>query len=245
MMTRAIHSFLDQDYPGRIELMIDDDSEAGPWSPCMCLDARQRAFDPHLSQLAWARGREDRWIRYGWRSDFRTCAQKRNTMMRSALNQNVAGTVFALWDDDDLHGPQRLRHQVAALREHPEAEVCLLSGWILYEERRHLAVRASGAVADGTAVFTVAHWDRAPWNEEVGGWDGPARLTYQMTRAPESIVRVDAPLDYVVVRHETNNTSAPGASYRGGVWKLPCPLSADEVASMLRTELECRSPRSG
>lgn len=224
MVPVAVHTFLDQDYPGPATLYILDDSPV-PWVPCCS-------------------SREGRDVIYLWDNlGKRNCAAKRNHIMRIAIRDHGDAQMFALWDDDDLYGPARLRHQVQALQGDPKAEVCILSRWILYDQERDLVVCATDIGADGTSVFRLAHWERSPWDESLDAYTGPAKLTEQMTVAPERIVRVAEPEDYVVVRHGTNATAAPSASYRGGAWKYPCPLSAAEVASRLRTAAACRAPR--
>jgi hypothetical protein len=228
MLRVALHAFLAQDYAGPATMYILDDGPE-PWRPCCGqLGSRRRVV-------------------YRWEpaTPHRNCATKRNLIMAEALRDEPAsggGPLFALWDDDDLHGPARLRHQVEALVANPDAELCILDGWLLYDVRRHVAAYAKGLPTDGTSAFTLAHWERAGWDETTPTC-GPARLTYQMARAPETIVRVTAPDDYVVVRHGANHTGEPGWAYRGGPWR-PCPVSADELASRLRTGAACRSPRS-
>lgn len=230
MLPAALHGFLDQDYAGPATLYILDDSPE-PWTPC-------------------CPSRPGREVVYAWDNAEapQNCGAKRNRMMRTVLAAAALAPdeslVFALWDDDDLHGPARLRHQVTALLEATSAELCVLTGWILYDRRLHIAVRGTQMGADGTSVFTRAYWERAPWHERPEGYAGTERLTLQWHLAPERVVQLDDhPEDYAIIRHGANSTGEPSSCYLGCLWDAPCPVSANEIAARIRTAAACRSAR--
>lgn len=90
---QAIDDFLQQDYPER-ELIILDDGEPPITIPN---DPRIQLVRQHERKIL------------GWK--------------REALVQLARGDVLVAWDDDDWHGPRRISVQVAAIRDGKEASV--------------------------------------------------------------------------------------------------------------------------
>lgn len=229
LLPTALHTFLEQDYEGDATLFVLDDSPA-PWLPC-------------------CGQRPSREVVYLWedpRGAPSNLATKRNRLARLALDlgdELLDELMFALWDDDDLHGPSRLTRQVGALLSHRDAELCLLLPWTLYDVGRHLVAVNDRVDVDAPSVFTRAYLNRGGWDERITVGAGVTRLVQQLAQAPASIVRVDGRHDYVVVRHSANLTPAPGASYQSGPWKQRPPCSPDELATRLRTAAVCRALR--
>ena len=100
----ALHYFLQQDYPNRELLVLDDGTD--PVADLMPEDPRIRYF------------RLDR---------RRSIGAKRNLACRHAH-----GALVAHWDDDDWHAPHRLSHQVQALLE-AGVDVCGLQTLLFFE----------------------------------------------------------------------------------------------------------------
>jgi glycosyltransferase involved in cell wall biosynthesis len=90
---QAIQDFLNQDYPER-ELIILDDGEPAITAP---RDPRVRLVRHTKRQIL------------GWK--------------REALVGLAQGDVLVTWDDDDWHGPQRISVQLGPIREGKEGSV--------------------------------------------------------------------------------------------------------------------------
>lgn len=239
MLPAAIHSFLDQEYNGPLSLCIDDDSDE-PWLPCDCVSHAMIG-----SSIAnWsAEPLPNRWIGYEWQRFVRNCAIKRNAIVESMLGAIDDEAMFAQWDDDDLHGPARIRRQVEALLAAPAAELCVLDECVVYDPRRPIVAMASGLDFDGTSMFRAAYWKRERWDEQISVGSGSTRFVSQLTAAPATIVRIRAETDYVVIRHGANHCGEPSASYRGGPWKKPPLCSVADLDARIRSSGACRAPR--
>ncbi len=239
MLPAAIHSFIEQEYDGQLSLCIDDDSDE-PWTPCECMDRAMSG--PSLANWS-AEPHPRRWIGYEWQQFVRNCATKRNAIVESMLGAIDDEAMFAQWDDDDLHGPHRVRRQVEALLAAPTAELCVFDECIVYDPRRPLVAMASGLDFDGTSLFRSAYWLRKPWDDRISVGSGSTRFVSQLAAAADTVVRIPAETDYVVMRHGANHCGEPSASYRGGPWKKPPLCSASDLDVRIRTAAACRSPR--
>lgn len=216
MARRAFHAFLAQRYAGPATLFVYDDGD-DRFERCSCTAPDRDVVlvrHPRLSLPA-----------------------KRNAMMGVALALDE-DAMFAVWDDDDWHGPDRLQLQLDALLAHPDADACLLRPFTLYRQGSRATHLALASDADATLAFWARMWRRTPWDERVDPGSGPAMIRAQRR---ERLVRVDASETYVVVRHDAHRTSAPSTS--GRCW-VASPLGADDVEARLRTSSACRPPRS-
>jgi len=189
MAHRAVHLFLAQDYPGPKQLLIVDDGDR-PVSLC---DACRV---PEVELLEWPRT---------------NLPTKRNRMIRH-LNDREA--IYFLWDDDDYHGPARVRRQVQAL----DHGACILRP-TLYYNKISGEIATSSWISDGTVAFTWDFWHRRGlFDERVDPGSGFRFL--QGTRA----VELPGELDYMVVVH-AGQRHTPPAFGAPDFWDAPVPAS--------------------
>lgn len=59
--------------------------------------------------------------------------------MRNIALAVAKGDVVCLWDDDDVHHPDRIKRQVAVLESAPQADACVLERVLLHSPTRGLA----------------------------------------------------------------------------------------------------------
>lgn len=134
-VTRAIRYFLDQDYPNK-ELIVVDDG-VGAVGDLLTADPRLRYFRlPHRA----------------------TVGAKRNLACEQA-----AGSLIAHWDDDDWHAPRRLRKQVEAMQR-AGADLCGLRTLLFYDTRTGGGWRYTHPeshrpwLAGSSLLYTRAFW---------------------------------------------------------------------------------------
>jgi hypothetical protein len=173
MAHRATHYFLEQDYAGPAELHVWDDGEATRQTCDRCAD------DPRVVYRRIART---------------SLPAKRNGMMREIGDRDA---VYVLWDDDDYHGPTRIRRQVAALLT-SDRGACLMHPTLYYVRAQREVALSVGLVADAACAYRWSFWETRNWYESID----PGSGAHWIMERGHQIVRVAAGLDYIVVRHE-------------------------------------------
>jgi glycosyltransferase involved in cell wall biosynthesis len=185
-VSQAIQYFLQQDYPNRELIIVDDGADA------------VADMIPPTSQI--------RYIRLPNRY---TIGAKRNLAC-----QEAAGTIIVHWDDDDWMAPWRLRYQVNNLCS-VQADICGLAKILYYDPRAERAwqyVYPPGGrpwVAGNTLCYTKALWQRNPFSNINVGEDTRFIWSNQSKR----IVTLEDSTFYIAVIH-TGNVSPKRTSDR-------------------------------
>jgi len=189
LVAQAVEYFRRQDYPHR-ELVIVDDGD----------------------QPADEVVRRDPRIRYLRLDRKATIGAKRNLACRQAR-----GEIVVHWDDDDWHGPSRLRHQVEALlRGH--ADVCGLDRLFFYEP---LTLRSweyqrpeseREWVAGGTMCYRKSFWKEHPFSDVSLEED----TRFQWSDPKNRVLALPQNDFYVALVHPSNARPRPVADPR---WK--------------------------
>jgi glycosyltransferase involved in cell wall biosynthesis len=110
LLTRAVRSVLEQDYPGRIECVV--------------------VFDQCRPQAPALRSTTGRTLR--------VISNRRTAGLAGARNEGAfaaTGELLAFCDDDDEWLPTKLRRQVEALRTRPEAVAASCANFVCYANR--------------------------------------------------------------------------------------------------------------
>lgn len=173
MAHRAAHLWLEQDYEGPKTLLVFDDGEL---EATFCPSCSRSIEIVHHTRL--------------------TLPRKRNAMMELVGDEQA---VYFLWDDDDYHGPGRVRRQVQALASAP---ACILRPTLYYNEISG-ELATSSWVSDGTVAFTWDFWASRRFNNNVDPGSG-----LQFVRHP-SVVEIPGELDYMVVVHAGQRHTPP------------------------------------
>jgi len=174
MAHRAAHLWLEQDYAGPKTLVVFDDGEQ---SATFCASCASQISIVHHARMNLPR--------------------KRNSMIDYVGDEDA---VYLLWDDDDYHGPARVRRQVQALADHG---ACILRPTLYYNEISG-EIATSSWLSDGTAAFTWDFWRRrGQFDVRVDPGSGFRFL--QGTRA----VELPGELDYMVVVHAGQRHTPP------------------------------------
>jgi glycosyltransferase involved in cell wall biosynthesis len=176
-IAQAITYFLQQDYPNRELIIVDDGANA------------VADLIPPTSQ-----------IRYLRLKNKRTIGAKRNLAC-----QEATGTIIVHWDDDDWMAPWRLSYQVAGLcRE--QADICGLDK-ILYcdprvEQAWQYIYRSGGRpwVAGNTLCYTKAFWQRNPFPDVNVGED----TRFVWSNQAKRIVSLEDGTFYIAIIHAGN-----------------------------------------
>lgn len=148
MAHRAVHMFLEQDYPGEKHLLVFDDG-AVPMQKCgECHDRFEYV-----------------------RCDLMNLPKKRNAMM---AHVNDPQAVYFLWDDDDYHGPYRMVTQVPAVEWHG----AVLLRPTLYFNSITDDLRMSRWISDGTVAYAWEFWSRRRFNEKTDPGSGHLFVTH-------------------------------------------------------------------
>ena len=155
---RAIRYFLEQDYPNRELVVVDDGADS-------------------VADLIPADAR----IRYVRLSERRTIGAKRNLGCEQAR-----GELIVHWDDDDWSAPRRLRYQVDMFRRQ-DVDVSGLSALFFCDPTTGRAWRyeyPAGRrpwVTDATFCYRRRFWEEAPFPDSSFGidtsylWQGPPK----------------------------------------------------------------------
>jgi glycosyltransferase involved in cell wall biosynthesis len=160
----AIRHFLEQDYPHRELIVLDDGDD--PVADLMPADSR---------------------VRYVRLDGRRTLGAKRNACVEASR-----GDLILHWDDDDWSAPHRIRYQVDSLLRQ-RVDLCGLSRMLFYElaSGRVWLYSYPGQqrpwLAGGSLLYTRDYWRRAPFPAISSGedtrfvWSQPAARAAALT----------------------------------------------------------------
>lgn len=212
LLPDAIRSFLEQDYPNRELLILDDGRE--PVDHLVPADPRirYRRIEPALS-----------------------IGEKRNLLCQCAN-----GALIAHWDDDDWYPPWRLSAQVRALRE-ASGDICG-SGVLLYrdlESGRAYRYRYTGPepwVGGNTMLYRREFWARQRFQPVTSGED----TLFLWSPLPKKIVDMQLP-DLCIGSIHRGNTSPKmtGSAYWE---EVPAALVKDAMELAAGPLVSCIMP---
>jgi hypothetical protein len=201
---RAAHLFFEQDYRGPKTLLIFDDGDVGSrFVPCPDLIEADIVYHAHAELPA-----------------------KRNQMVEYVDDPDA---IYVVWDDDDYHGPGRLRRQVQALLQVPQAGACLIRPVLYYDAEMRSLWRCAHAF-DATIAFRHAFWLLRPWEEDQGMASGHR---FVINRGDAAYVNVDGQLDYVVVWRRQHALDQPDLNDASNY--APAPVHASTIERLLRS----------
>jgi len=204
-LPQALQSFLQQDYPNRELIIVDDGKDAiGDLVEQM----------PNVRYFHVART---------------TIGAKRNLACKHA-----AGEIIAHWDDDDWYSPDRLRYQVMPILAGKADVTGLENAFVLElphgefwttgpDLHQRLFV---GNVHGGTLVYRKNLWTEGLRYPEVNLAED-AGLLVRATRKGKRLVRLSNPGVFVYVRHGSNawRQFAPGTFIDPKGWqRISAPL---------------------
>lgn len=178
MAHRAVHLFLEQDYAGPRHLVAFDDGEQQLVTCATC--------EGHVEVV---------------RHERVNLPTKRNRMMAHVRDLDA---IYFMWDDDDYHGPGRVRRQVEALRD---SEACILRPTLYYNQIAG-DVRVCSWVSDATVAYRWSFWERRPFDEHTDPGSGYRFVCMSMDNPPK-LVELHGELDYVTVVHAGQRHSPP------------------------------------
>lgn len=189
----AIKCFLNQSYEGLSELVILGDGEyVGDLVPDLAS------------------------VRYEWSHERSSLGAKRNRLVEMAR-----GEIFLMWDDDDYHGPDRVRRQVEFMIGNPLLGACFLKNTLAVDLENDIAAVCS-ARFDATIAFRRNYFDLGSFCEE--DKIGSGSRFYQ-SKPKHLVGEIEAERDYICVRHGDHKTTC---SMRGPYWS-PAPGDQDWV----------------
>jgi glycosyltransferase involved in cell wall biosynthesis len=82
--------------------------------------------------------------------------------MRNIAVEVAKGDLVCLWDDDDIHHPNRLTRQIAVLESVPQANACVLERVLLHWPSRGLAVVSESRLWESTLLAKKKKLKRFP-----------------------------------------------------------------------------------
>ena len=177
---RAAHLFIEQGYGGRLHLLVFDDGELPVPRPCSTCDFEL--------------------VRHA-RVNLPT---KRNRMMAHVSDPDA---IYVMWDDDDYHGPARVRRQVEALAE-AEADACVLRPTLYYNQATR-ELRRSAWLSDATVAFRWNFWLAMAFDESRDPGSGRSFIRRSHLVNQPTIVEIDGELDYITVVHPGQRHTPP------------------------------------
>ncbi len=204
---QALQSFIQQDYPNRELIIIDDGNDA---------------IGDLIPQAA-----NVRYVRISKRTSI---GAKRNLACQHAL-----GEIIAHWDDDDWYSPDRLRYQVAPLLSGAADLTGLENAFVLQlpagefwttDAQLHQRMFVEN-VHGGTLVYRKEIWAQGLRYPEINLAED-ASLLYRATRQGKRLVRLSNPGVFIYVRHGRNawREFAPGRFIDPNGWRrVTQPLS--------------------
>jgi len=204
-VSQALQSFLQQDYPNRELIVIDDGT------------------DPIEDLIPTETN-----IRYVRLPRRLTIGAKRNLAC-----QHARGEIIAHWDDDDWYSPDRLRYQVAPIVAGAADVTGLENKFVLAlpagefwttDARLHERMFVEN-VHGGTLVYRKDVWAQGSGYPEVNLAED-AWLVYRATRNGKRLQRLSNPGVFVYVRHDRNawREFRPGSFIDPNGWqRLPRP----------------------
>ena len=209
---QALHSFLQQDYPNRELIVIDDGT------------------DPIEDLIPAATN-----IQYLRRPYRQSIGAKRNLAC-----EHARGVIIAHWDDDDWYSPDRLRYQVAPIVAGAADLTGLENKFVLelatgefWTTDRQLHERMFvNNVHGGTLVYRKDVWTQGSRYPEVNLAED-AWLLFRATRSGKRLQRLSNPGVFVYVRHDRNawREFAPGRFIDPNGWqRLPRPAHFPDQA---------------
>jgi glycosyltransferase involved in cell wall biosynthesis len=214
-LSLALRHFLDQDYPNKELLIIDDGTDS------------VRDLTAGLPGV--------RYIRLSARTSI---GSKRNLACRESR-----GEIIAHWDDDDWYAPDRLRYQIAPivaceadLTGLENAFVLELPGGAFWTTRRQLHRRMFvGDIHGGTLVYRKALLDQGLRYPEINLAEDAMFIRQALGRG-KRLVRLTNPGVFVYVRHGRNawRECAPGRFLDPAGWQRiehPRMVPAEAIAS--------------
>jgi len=202
---QALQSFLQQDYPNRELIVIDDGT------------------DPIEDLISTTTN-----IQYLRMPNRLSIGAKRNLAC-----QHARGEIIAHWDDDDWYSPDRLRYQVAPIVAGVADLTGLENKFVLelpagdfWTTNRQLHERMFVEnVHGGTLVYQKNVWTEGKGYPEVNLAED-AWLLYRATHSGKRLQRLSNPGVFVYVRHDKNawRQFAPGSFIDPNGWqRLPRP----------------------
>jgi len=202
---QALQSFLQQDYPNRELIIVDDGKDA-------IGDLVERV--PNVRYFHVART---------------SIGAKRNLACKHA-----AGEIIAHWDDDDWYSPDRLRYQVMPILAGKADLTGLENAFVLALPRGEFWTTAPalhqrlfvGNVHGGTLVYRKDLWTQGLRYPEINLAEDAALLV-RATRKGKRLVRLSNPGVFVYVRHGRNawQQFAPGTFIDPKGWqRITAPL---------------------
>lgn len=208
---QALQSFLQQDYPNRELIIIDDGKDA-------IGDLVERL--PNVRYFHVART---------------SIGAKRNLACKHA-----AGEIIAHWDDDDWYSPDRLRYQVMPILAGKADLTGLENAFVLALPRGEFWTTAPalhqrlfvGNVHGGTLVYRKDLWTQGMQYPEINLAEDAA-LLIRATRKGKRLVRLSNPGVFVYVRHGRNawQQFAPGTFIDPKGWqRITAPLDFPAAA---------------
>ncbi|HEU5132195.1 MAG TPA: glycosyltransferase family A protein, partial [Pyrinomonadaceae bacterium] len=208
---QALQSFLQQDYPNRELIIVDDGKDA-------IGDLVERL--PNVRYFHVART---------------SIGAKRNLACKHA-----AGEIIAHWDDDDWYSPDRLRYQVMPILAGKADLTGLENAFVLALPRGEFWTTAPalhqrlfvGNVHGGTLVFRKELWMQGMRYPEINLAEDAALLV-RATRQGKRLVRLSNPGVFVYVRHGRNawKQFAPGTFIDPKGWqRITAPLDFPPAA---------------
>ena len=200
-VAHAIRYFLRQDYPHKELVILDDGTDA------------VADLVPHVPTIRYIR--LDQRIALGAKLNL-ACSQ-------------AAGSIMALWDDDDWYASRRLSYQVAALRT-DQTDVCGINKLLYYDLVNHHAYQyqypANQRVWISSLCFTKDLWKQHSFAEINVGMDG----AFIWATAPDRITVLADPTISVHMIHDRNvspkQTSGPW-------WQ---PYDVENIRAILQTD---------
>lgn len=204
MAHRAAHLFFEQDYPGEKRLLVFDDGD--------------RKFDLCDATLETE-------LLYHARTSL---PAKRNAMVKRVTDPRA---IFIVWDDDDYHGPARIRRQVQALQACPQALACTMEPVLYYDATLRQVWRCTRRF-DATVAFRRAFWEACPWDETLDPGSG---YRFLHGRAPAALTWIDGGLDYAAVWHGNHRLAQPNLN---DAYFTTSPINSFSVEKLLA--LRCR-----
>ena len=209
---QALQSFLQQDYPNRELIVIDDGTD--PIEDLIPTEAN---------------------IQYVRTPRRLTIGAKRNLAC-----QHARGEIIAHWDDDDWYSPDRLRYQVAPIVAGVADVTGLENKFVLQlpagefwttDPQLHQRMFVEN-VHGGTLVYRKDVWSQGSGYPEVNLAED-AWLIYRATRTGKRLQRLSNPGVFVYVRHDRNawREFRPGTFIDPNGWqRLPRPAHFPEGA---------------
>jgi glycosyltransferase involved in cell wall biosynthesis len=179
MAHRAVHLFLEQDYEGDGLLLVYDDGER-KFEPCSTCRSKIDLVQHDKLELP----------------------VKRNRMIERDSDPHA---IYVNWDDDDYHGPGRVRRQVEAITSAPPwMQACILRPTLYYNSLSG-ELATSNWLSDGTIAHTFDFWRLGAYTP---GIDPGCGRRFVQPRMKE-IVTIDGDLDYCVVVHADQRHTPP------------------------------------